>query len=250
MPLPNNIDEVIQQLEEIISDETSAGSRLAFFPTLYKKVTERIREGIQNKEFEDNSRMELLDVLFASRYIKAYREFKDGKEPTQSWKIAFEAASNRKFLIMQHLLLGINAHINLDLGIAVSETMGAGKPLSGIKNDFDKINEILADMVAGVEDDIGKVSPIFHWLEKLGKGKEDALVTFSINLARDGAWRFANRYHSAHDQQAEIVLRDTRVARLATGLTTTKSRLLRWVIRFIRFFETKSVAKVVAVLRT
>lgn len=250
MPLPTNIEEVIQQLEEIISTETTEESNLAFFPTLYKKVTERIQLGIQNKEFEDNPRMERLDVIFASRYIEAYREFKSGQRPTQSWKIAFDAAANRKLLIMQHLLLGINAHINLDLGIAVSETIGPDGNLNAIHNDFNKINEILADMVAGVEDDIGKVSPIFHWLEKIGKGKEDALVTFSINLARDGAWRFANRFHSSQNKPAEIQQRDVRVAQLATKLTKTKSRLLRWTVGFIRFFETKKVAKVVAVLRT
>ncbi|MEM7185386.1 MAG: DUF5995 family protein [Bacteroidota bacterium] len=250
MPLPTNIDEVIQQLEAIISAEVVAGSNLAYFPTLYKKVTERIKKGIENKEFEDNPRMERLDVIFASRFIEAYQQFKSGIRPIRSWEIAFEAAANRKFLIMQHLLLGINAHINLDLGIAVSETMGTSTPLDGIKNDFDKINEILASMVNGAEEDIGKVSPVFRLLEKLGKGKEDAIVTFSIDLARDGAWRFANRYHMSTNPQLAIKERDESVARLATGLTTTKSRLLRWVIRFIRFFETKNVAKVVAVLRT
>jgi len=250
MPLPTNIDEVIQQLESIISTEVSEGSNLAYFPTLYKKVTKRIRKGIRDKEFDDSKRMERLDVIFASRYIEAYREFKAGQQPTTSWKLAFEAASNAKFLIMQHLLLGINAHINLDLGIAVSETIGPDGNLSAIEKDFNKINEILASMVAGVETDIGEVSPIFHWLEKVGKGKEDILVTFSINLARDGAWRFANRYHAAADKPAQIETRDTNVAGLATKLTTTKSRLIRWAVWFIRLFESKNVAKVVAVLRT
>lgn len=248
--LITTIEEVIAELESIITSETNAKSNLAFFPTLYKKVTERIQLGIENKEFEDNPRMERLDVIFASRYINAYRQFKAGQQPTLSWKIAFEAASNRKFLIMQHLLLGINAHINLDLGIAVSQTMGSDGNLSEIKNDFDRINEILATMVAGVEDDIGKVSPIFYLLEKIGKGKEDALVNFSIQLARDGAWRFANRYHNGSNQPFEIEQRDLKIGNLATKLTTTKSRFLRWTIRFIRFFETKNVAKVVAVLRT
>ncbi len=248
MPLPTTIDEVIQQLGDIIATETTAGSNLAFFPVLYKKVTERIQLGIQNKEFEDNLRMERLDVIFANRYIEAYRQLKAGDTPTQSWEVAFQAATNKKFIIMQHLLLGINAHINLDLGIAVAQTVGENGNLSGIESDFNKINAILAAMVAGVEASIGRVSPIFYLLEKVGKGKEDKIVTFSINLARDGAWIFANQYHISGNKPAEISQRDGIIAKLATKLTTTKSRLLRWTIRAIRFFETKNVAKVVAIL--
>jgi hypothetical protein len=248
MPLPTTIEEVIVQLGDIIATETAAGSNLAFFPVLYKKVTERIQLGIQNKEFKDNPRMERLDVIFASRYIEAYRQFTAGEKPTQSWEIAFQAAVQKKFIIMQHLLLGINAHINLDLGIAVAQTVGETGDLAGIESDFNKINAILAAMVAGVEASIGRVSPIFYLLEKVGKGKEDKIVTFSINLARDGAWMFANQYHISGNKSVEISQRDAIIAKLATKLTTTRSRLLRWTIRAIRFFETKNVAKVVAIL--
>jgi len=248
MPIPTTIEEVIKQLDEIIVTETSAQSNLAFFPVLYRKVTARILLGIQNKEFEDNPRMERLDVLFASRYIEAYRQFKQGQRPSLSWEKAFVAAANAKFLVMQHLLLGINAHINLDLGISVSDVVGVTEDLSGIKNDFDKINEILAAMVDDVKDDIGKISPIFFLLEKVGKGKEDKLVSFSINLARDGAWWFANSYHGSTNHLQDIKERDISISGIATKLTTTKSRFLRWTVRAIRLFETKNVGKVVGVL--
>jgi len=248
MPQPTSIDEVIAQLSDIITTETAAASNLAFFPVLYKKVTERIKLGIENKEFEDNPRMEKLDVLFAGRYIEAYRQFKAGEAPSQCWEVAFLAAANKKFIIMQHLLLGINAHINLDLGIAVAETVGENGEMSRIENDFNKINEILAAMVDGVEKSIGRVSPIFYLLEKVGKGKEDKVVTFSINLARDGSWLFANQFHLSNNKPEEITKRDDVIAVLATKLTTTKSRFLRWTIRAIRFFETKNVTKVVRIL--
>lgn len=245
---PTNIDEVILQLDGIINTETTAASNLAFFPVLYKKVTERIKLGIENKEFEDNPRMERLDVLFAGRYIEAYRQFKAGEMPTQSWAVTFQAAASNKFIIMQHLLLGINAHINLDLGVAVADTVDENDELSGIENDFNKINEILADMVNGVQEDIGKVSPIFYLLEKVGKGKEDKVVTFTINLARDGAWLFASQFHLSNNKSKEILERDSVIAILASKLTTVKSLFLRWTIHAIRFFETKNVAKVVRIL--
>lgn len=242
------IDEVIATLEDIIATEIADNSNLAFFPILYKKVTERIKLGVVQKEFEDNPRMERLDVIFANRYLKAYYEYKEGKKPSLPWENAFEAAKNNKLLIIQHLLLGINAHINLDLGIAVSETVGSQGELENIHNDFNKINEILASMVDGVQQKIGRVSPFFHVLDKVADGKEDLIATFSINIARDEAWIFANEYHNASDKEAVFIKRDTSIGNLALKLSTTKSRILRWVIRFIRWFERKNVAQVAKVL--
>jgi len=249
MNVPTTIEEVIAHLDTIITTEIAANSTLAYFPVLYKKVTERIKLGIQNKEFEDNPRMERLDVLFASRYIEAYEQWKAGQTPTDSWQVAFGTAKN-KIIVMQHLLLGINAHINLDLGIAVSETVGPNGDLEAIKSDFNKINAILASLVSGVEQSISEISPVFYLLEKIGKGREDKIVTFSIAIARDEAWKFANQFHLASNKEGTIAERDIVIANLGRKLITSKSRILRWVIRFIRFFESKNVARVAATLAT
>lgn len=246
--IATTIDEVITQLQEIITVEASKNSPMAFFPILYKKVTERIKFGIQNHEFENNARMETLDVLFANRYIQAYRQFSEENTPTISWKHAFEACNDGSLLIMHHLLLGINAHINLDLGIAVAETVGDQGDLTDFENDFNKINEILGSMIDDVQERIGKVSPLFYLLEKVGKGREDKIVSFSINVARDGAWLFANQYYFSSNKHDEIVARDHIIGLLATQLTHTKSWLIRYTIKSIRFLETKDTKRVISVL--
>jgi hypothetical protein len=150
---------------------------------------------------------------------------------------------------MQHLLLGINAHINLDLGIAVAETVGDEGTLTGFENDFNKINAILASMVADVEARIISVSPLFGLLQKYGKGKEDKLVSFSIDIARDGAWLFANEYHMSTDKNNCLNARDTVIALLAEKLVTSKSWVLKTLVRTIYFFEKKDVSLVVATLK-
>ena len=243
-----SIDEVIQILGEIIASEVEAASNMAFFPTLYKQVTERIKQGIQNQEFDDNARMERLDVIFANRYIAAYDAYKSGGTPTKSWETAFKAADNQKLLILQHLLLGINAHINLDLGIAVSETMRADEPLEPIHDDFNKINAILSDMADGVQKKIGRVSPLFSLLDKIMKGKEDLIASFSIEIARDEAWIFANEYHASANKEQSLQERDTVIASIGARIANIKSRFLRWVVKITRWFESKNVAKVVRIL--
>ena len=247
--LPKTIDEVITRLDEIIEKECVNNSCMAYFPILYRKVTVRIKEGIQNNEFENNQRMENLDVLFANRYIDAYESSGFNKPFTKSWKNAFEAAKTGKLLIMQHLLLGINAHINLDLGIAAAETVGDDGELMDFENDFNKINAILASMIANVEAKIISVSPLFGLLDKFGKGREDKLVSFSINIARDGAWLFANQYHISRNKLNDLGSRDSIIAIIAEKLITQKSWVLKYLVKTIYFFEKKDVSQIVAVLK-
>ena len=243
------IDEVIIRLDHIIDAECINYSRMAYFPILYRKVTVRIKEGIDNNEFENNQRMERLDVLFANRYINAYECLGANKSFSQSWKNAFEASKNNSLLIMQHLLLGINAHINLDLGIAVADTVGNDGDMMNFENDFNKINEILGSMIADVESKIISVSPLFGLLDKFGKGREDKLVSFSINVARDGAWLFANQYHISPNKETELKTRDTIIAILAEKLIYQKSWVLKYLVKTIAFFEKKDVPQIVAVLK-
>ena len=248
MKQARTIDDVISILDEIIRQEVANQSNLAIFPVLYKQVTQRIKEGVANQEFDDNPRMQRLDVIFANRYLDAYFIYKDGGKPSGSWLHAFDAAEDSSLITLQHLLLGINAHINLDLGIAVSQTVGNTSDLPTIHSDFNKINAILSSMVDAVQKSIGTVSPLFFLLDRFVKGKEDAIAAFSINVARDGAWIFANTYHVSIDKQLAFERRDHVIGQLATKLYTTRSRFLRFVIKIIRWFETKNVNKVVNAL--
>src|SRR5262245_43007201 len=98
------IDEVITQLEQLINESIENGTRIGYFAALYHKVTVRVREGIRKNEFEDNARMERLDVVFANRYLEAVEIWKSGKEPTGPWKVALAATKQPVVLLLQHLL--------------------------------------------------------------------------------------------------------------------------------------------------
>ncbi len=241
------IDEVLVKLDSIIKDCYQNNSRVGFFAILYRKVTQRVKEGILAKEFEDNERMEVLDVLFAKRFTEAYDSWQSEGEFTDSWKAAFGASAKQDYLTLQHLFLGINAHINLDLGIAASETM-EGKSLQPIQGDFNKINEVLSELVDGVKEDLGTISPLFGLLIPLAKGKDEMLLNFSIQIARDGAWEFAEQYHVAANKEKEILERDQKIKSLAEKLLNP-GQLLSFLIKVVRWFEWKSVKKVMDELK-
>lgn len=235
------IDEVLLRMDQIVEECKSKQSRIGYFAILYRQVTHRIKSGIIAREFEDNLRMERLDVLFAGRFIEAYDLWKLGQKPSESWYLAFEASKESNHLVLQHLFLGINAHINLDLGVSAADTMGT-EPIAGIQNDFNKINAVLAELVDGVKANISTVSPIFGWLIPLAKGRDEILLNFSIQLARDGAWKYAGEYYECEDRPASILERDGNIAKLANKLLNP-GKFLLFIVKIVGFFEWKSVSK-------
>jgi hypothetical protein len=212
----NTIDEVVEALDGIIARALEERSRIGYFAAVYRKVTTKIAEGIATGFFDDGDRMERLDVAFADRYLAALDGFQTGGTATSSWVTAFEAAASVRPLILQHLLVGINAHINLDLGIAAAAT-APGDALPDLRRDFDRINEIIASLIAAVARDIAEVSPWIGLLDRIGGRHDDEIIRFSIEVARTEAWRFAVELAplaQAH-WAGPIGARDARIARLA-----------------------------------
>jgi len=113
-----NIDEVLERLDYIIETSLNNQDPHGAFAALYRRVTAAVKEGIAAGQFDDGPRMERLDVVFANRYLDAWEARKAGQPVTQAWAAVFETAGQGRKLLLQHLLLGMNAHINLDLGIA------------------------------------------------------------------------------------------------------------------------------------
>ena len=184
------IDEVITQLVEVIERAKREQSRLGYFPALYRKVTIKVKEGIAEGIFDDGPRMEKLDVIFANRYLEAIHNQWDGKPVTDAWRVSFKAVDSGSITVLQHLLIGMNAHINLDLGIAAAHT-SPGDAIAGLYEDFNKINGVLASLVNGVKEELTQVWPTLSFLDKLAGRLDDVIINFSMEKARDHAWAFA-----------------------------------------------------------
>ena len=191
------IDDVILHLTEIIQRSKMNKSRLGYFPALYRKVTVAIKQGIQEGRFEDNARMERLDVLFANRYLEAYQRYQQNEPTTRSWRYTFDAASHQwRPVVLQHLLMGINTHINLDLGIAAAETVG-DSDIQALKNDFIAINEILSSLIDEVSNELARIWPLMRFFDLLAGNFDEYLARFGIEYARDHAWDVAVRFAAA-----------------------------------------------------
>jgi hypothetical protein len=243
------IVQVVQQLDNIIDRSIKSNSRLGYFAALYRKVTLKVRAGISDGLFEDGERMEHLDVIFANRYLAAFEQNQNKISPTRSWQLAFEASNHWWPIVLQHLLLAMNAHINLDLGIAAART-GPGQAVYDLKADFNKINEILASLVEGVQRELAEVWPALRLLDHIGGKTDEVVINFSIEKARDHAWRVAEELaplpHT--DQVSRIDVLDREIA-VVGRLIRHPGLILGTANKIIRCGERGSIQKIIDILR-
>ena len=186
------IDQVVAKLDQIVADSLRTSDRRGYFAALYRRVTLAVKAGIASGRFANGARMERLDVTFACRYFDAYDRRQSNEPTTASWRTAFDAASSSKFIVLQQLLVGMNAHINLDLGIAAAETC-PGDEILQLEGDFRVINEILSEQLDGVQAQIDKISPWIGLLDRIGGRTDEMIANFGIRAARELAWETAQR---------------------------------------------------------
>ena len=184
------IEEVLKELDQIILWSKANKSPVGYFACTYRIMTAQVLKGIQQKKFEDNPRMTLLDIAFATRYLDAWENYSKGKKCTNSWYLAFEAAKNKDVLILQHIFLGMNAHINLDLGISAASIMPYRK-INPLKKDFENINSVIASINQNVQDSLNKICYPVNLIDKLSNGKDNVILDFAISKARDTSWATA-----------------------------------------------------------
>lgn len=247
--LPKTIQEVIDQLEEIIQESIRQNSPMGLFPSLYKKVTIKVQEGIKQDFFQKPKRMEMLDVVFANRYILAHQQYLRKEACSQAWQTAFDAVHERSLILLQHLLLGMNAHINLDLGIAAAQIC-TKDTLEDLHHDFNQINVILGHLIDEVKNEIASVSPMMYLVEWVMKNREEVFAKFSMDAARDFAWLNANNLVSLsqNDQQLAIQQLDYQVAKFGHFITRP-GILLGLAVRITKFMENKDTLQQIEALQ-
>lgn len=217
------IEEVLKKLDEIILWCKENKSPAGYFACTYRIMTAQVLKGIQQKKFEDSLRMTLLDIAFAQRYLEAWDNYHKGKKCTHSWYIAFEATQNKNLLILQHIFLGMNAHINLDLGISAASVMPYRK-INPLKKDFENINHVIASINQNVQDSLNKICYPVDLIDKLSDGQDNAVLDFAISKARDTSWATAVIASNTPNflRESVIGIVDYAAAKVATQILNPK----------------------------
>lgn len=255
-PQPTHtLQEVVDRLAQIISDAKRDHNRAGYFAALYHKVTVKVKEGVDKGQFANAESLARLDIMFANRYFYALEQWQKKEKGlphlpiSKSWEVAFTHAAKSSRLVLQHLLLGMNAHINLDLGIATVEV--AEGDIDALRNDFDAINTILSSLTYSIINKLNIVSPLLSFLGFSGTRSNSMLIQFSMGNARDGSWCFAEDLAAKFTDETAytqlIADRDIEIAELGTSLTSSTG-FLKFGIWMIHLFEWKNINRIIELL--
>lgn len=246
---PDPIDGVIARLEALVAWAAQQPSRVGYFASLYLRVTAAVRSKIGTGYFDDDRRMEALDVAFASRYLTAVDQFRthDPDLPA-AWAVAFAAVGGGHPVVVQHLLLAMNPHINIDLAVAAARTC-PGASIDALRADFFKINDVLAGIVPTVIAEMGEVSPLIALVNDLAEADEQWAIDFSMDAMRDASWAFANvlAREPVASQDKLITGQNTLIAALSQRIVSPPP-LVGIIFDLIRGCESTNVAQIISVL--
>lgn len=204
----STVDEVATLLERLEAHCLPVRDHRGVFATAYLQITRAIRAEIEAGGFQDPRWATAYLVRFGDLYRRALLAYESGRldEVPKSWRLAFDAACEGRGLVLQHLLLGINAHINHDLALALTE-VGIDPERERKYSDHVRVNEVLDRATEQLKSQVSMMyAPLLERIDWLGGRLDDDLVRFSIPRARDHAWGFAVAIAGAKTQSERALL--------------------------------------------
>lgn len=248
--MTRSIDEVLALQTDIIREAVRTNARHGYFASLYMHMTRALKQHTVGSTFSDSMRMQRLCTLFAGRYLDALQQWQRGEMPTRSWFVTLEETKRNNIAAIQHLLCGINAHINLDLAIAAADTC-KDVDIHAFKADFDIINNVIATITNSMKLKLHTISWPMRFLDDIGQNYDDDIAHFSICVARDEAWRCAVELHGMDEARRAPYIHalDERTACLAERIISP-GFYPNLLLKPIKWFEPSDPAAIIQVLRT
>jgi hypothetical protein len=147
-----SIDQLTRHMRRLSAEMAPTDGRRPFHDT-YLRTTEAVAAALTEGRFVDAGWVERWDVVFAGLYLDALESHLAGDPVPGPWRVAFTAGTERRLPPLRLVLLGMNAHINLDLPQALLEAIPDAdwddpELIARRAVDHTAIDEILASRVA------------------------------------------------------------------------------------------------------
>ena len=170
----------------------------AIFLHCYCLMTKNMVHAIEDNRFMDRIWVDKLLHRFADYYFEAIACFECGEEVPKVWQVVHEAADRDKLHVLQHLFLGVNAHINYDLVLTLNELLQAEwNTLSQEERetryqDHRLVNTIIGETIDQVQDEVVESrAPYMDLIDKAMGRLDEKLIVDMISNWRKSVWENA-----------------------------------------------------------
>ncbi len=235
------VDDIVRGLERLEQQFLLRRDLRGVFATAYLQITRALERNMAAGSFIDPVWVTRYLVCFGNLYRRALLHYERGEVGAvpKAWRLSFDAARAGTGLVIQHLVLGINAHINHDLALALVE-IGIDPERPQKYQDHTTVNQVLEGATATLKHPVSAMyAPVLHRLDRIAGRADDMVTTFSISKAREHAWTFAVALSSARGEQERTLLRralDEQAAVLARLVLASPTRhpLLRGTVHMLK----------------
>jgi hypothetical protein len=206
---------VVARMDKLVQQWEANADRRAIFLKCYMMMTRNTLLAIERHEFNDPEWVERLLHRFADYYFVALEAYEQNPSATPLvWQLTHNATRRKRVSPLQHLLLGVNAHINYDLVLTAVDLL---KPewhtLSEQERiacyaDHCRVNDVIGRTVDAVQDEVlAPTMPVMGILDRLLGPVDELLISRLITQWREGVWRHALRFLAVHEPDEEARLR-------------------------------------------
>jgi hypothetical protein len=224
MPTPyRTLDDVVDAFATLELRYRQLGDRRAIFLTLYGVVSAEMRDRVRARAFADNEWVHRYAVAFANLYRTALEDYDAGRLEAvpRSWRLCFDTARASTGLVLQDMLLGVNAHVNNDLPLALS-SISIDPDRDARYRDHAAVNAVLGAVTERATTRLAALyAPGFTSMDECAGHIDEVLSLFSLQVARESAWEGAVSLTNARSTIERAL-----VARLIASRAAVMSRLL------------------------
>lgn len=189
----HSCEEARVELWDLANKLRRGRDRRAVFAAAYAVMTEEIMNRVREGFFSDSRWVEELIVVFANHYREAFEDYERDRRRAipMAWYLSFDASLVGQGLIIQDLMLAMNAHINYDLPFALVHVgIDDDRPLR--LRDYGRINEVLSDTICQIQHRVlALYSPSLVLIDRLFGSVGGWITRAAIQRARRRAMAWA-----------------------------------------------------------
>ncbi|MBK8434161.1 MAG: hypothetical protein IPL28_24010 [Chloroflexi bacterium] len=152
---------VATHMQSVLTSWEETADGRAIFLNCYLLMTRNMFAAVDAAEFHDPIWVSQLLHRFADYYFEALTAYEQEAEHTPIvWRMAHDAARRNEVMVVQQLMLGINAHINYDLVLVLVDMLEgewAGLDTAARLRRYEDhchVNEIIQRTMDVVQDDV------------------------------------------------------------------------------------------------
>lgn len=207
--------DVIAEMQTTIDGWQATRDHRAIFLTCYQMMTQNMLIAIDNGEFEDGVWVNRLLHDFADYYFNALTAYDtDPQSAPVVWQHAFQSARRPRTHVLQHLILGVNAHINYDLVYVIYDMLHTEWPqlspeeIAQRYRDHCHVNDVIYRTIDAVQADVvGEYSAAMNWVDTAFLKLDEWLLHRLICRWREGVWTSATRLMTCTEPDSPAVHR-------------------------------------------